>query len=81
MLIAPDGTAKLTDFGVSVIMTNNADTIEAAGPNDTCAVSLASCPFVMASLVLAPPCKLIIVPANLKHARRTDCWRCRATGC
>jgi len=56
VLIAPDGTAKLTDFGVSVIMTNNADTIEAAGPNDTCAVSLASCPFVMASLVLAPPC-------------------------
>lgn len=40
MLIAPDGTAKLTDFGVSVFMTNNADTIEAAGPNDTCAVHL-----------------------------------------
>lgn len=37
MLIAPDGTAKLTDFGVSVIMTNNADTIQQVGPNDTCA--------------------------------------------
>lgn len=37
MLIAPDGTAKLTDFGVSVIMTNNMDTVLPPGPNDTCA--------------------------------------------
>jgi hypothetical protein len=35
VLIAPDGTAKLTDFGVSVIMTNNADTVMPPGPNDT----------------------------------------------
>jgi hypothetical protein len=37
VLIAPDGTAKLTDFGVSVIMTNNMDTVLPPGPNDTCA--------------------------------------------
>lgn len=36
VLIAPDGTAKLTDC-VSVIMTNNADTIMSPGTKDTCA--------------------------------------------
>ena len=39
-----DGTAKLTDFGVSVIMTNNTDTVQAAGPGDTCAANPALAP-------------------------------------
>lgn len=39
VLIGPDGTAKLTDFGVSAIMTNNTDTTLSPGPNDTCALT------------------------------------------
>lgn len=34
VLIGLDGSAKLTDFGVSVIMTNAVDTIEPAGPGN-----------------------------------------------
>mmetsp|Transcript_18613 Transcript_18613/g.56177 ORF Transcript_18613/g.56177 Transcript_18613/m.56177 type:complete len:1043 (+) Transcript_18613:379-3507(+) len=35
VLIGLDGSAKLTDFGVSVIMTNAVDTIEPAGPGNS----------------------------------------------